>query len=115
MASLFSLFHSSRCFALTISTRAASKVADKFILSLLAFNNKPGGVLDELGDSLGKSDIAQVRYFSNGSFDMNNLIGLTNYVSGSDGNLYSYDNFEYWRGDPCIHSNQYIQFHSPFF
>jgi len=75
--------------------------------TLTAFNNKPGGQLDEMGDYFGKSDIAQVRYFNSGSYDMNNLLGVKNYVSGSNGNYYGYDDFSYWKGDPCVHGPQY--------
>lgn len=44
-------------------------------ISLQAYANTPGQYLDELGDHLGKVDIAQFRYFQGGN-DMNTLLML---------------------------------------
>tara|TARA_Y100000593_G_scaffold92162_1_gene182902 strand:- start:62 stop:1354 length:1293 start_codon:yes stop_codon:yes gene_type:complete len=43
-----------------------------------AYNN------DQLGKSLGDSDIEQVRYFKNGTTDMNYLLGITNIMLPND-------------------------------
>tara|TARA_Y100001963_G_C6787069_1_gene453427 strand:- start:1288 stop:3711 length:2424 start_codon:yes stop_codon:yes gene_type:complete len=84
-----------------------NEVTDYF-RTLTAYNNLPGGALDELGDHIGKVDISQVRYFSDGNFDMNNLLEVSNDVYQDDGSIYyGYDNFDYWVGNPCVHGNQY--------
>lgn len=81
--------------------------------TLVAYNNKPGGELDELGDYFGKSDIAQIRYFKDGKFDMNDLLDISNFVSSDGVEFNGYDNFDYWYGDPCTHSNLYVCSESP--
>jgi len=62
---------------------------------------------DELGDYFGKSDIAQTRYFTDGSFDMNKLLMLGDdllITDDGDGNIFRdefhpYYDYNYWTGD----------------
>tara|TARA_Y100000593_G_C4323364_1_gene345235 strand:- start:10751 stop:13018 length:2268 start_codon:yes stop_codon:yes gene_type:complete len=59
-----------------------------------AYENMPGGDGDELGDSIGKVDISQVRYFTK-PYTMNDLLMLP-----EDGGFYRYDDFEQWYSYP---------------
>ena len=68
------------------------EVVDK-LLALDAIEN------DELGNYLGKSDIAQMRYFTTGSFDMNKLLMIDNLIVDEENNFNPYYNFNYWNGN----------------
>jgi hypothetical protein len=60
-------------------------------LSRLAYANTPGQYNDELGDHVGKVDVAQIRYFNTGSYDMNDLLNLQ-----TTGSFRRYDDWNYW-------------------
>ena len=67
---------------------------------------------DELGDYFGKSDIAQTRYFTDGSFDMNKLLMLGDdllITDDGDGNIFRdefhpYYDYNYWTGESITSS-----------
>ena len=62
---------------------------------------------DELGDYFGKSDVSQIRYFKDGSYDMNKLLMLYDDLlitdNGDDvvvrGEFHPYFDYNYWTGD----------------
>ena len=54
---------------------------------------------DELGKSLGDTDIEQIRAFKVGTFDLNYLLGISNQMISPAGELNSYYNDSYWDGE----------------
>ncbi len=62
---------------------------------------------DELGDYFGKADVAQTRYFKDGSYDMNKLLMLYDDLLITDdgdgtvvrGEFHPYFDYDYWTGD----------------
>ncbi len=72
----------------------------EYYKSLFAYENLPGGRLDEIGRSLGLIDLGQVRFY-NKPFDMTSLLKLTPSDVIVENQFYPYYDFEYWLGDPC--------------
>jgi len=71
-----------------------------------AFNNLPNKSKNELGDHLGDIDISQIRYFTNGIYDMKELLNLSDDEINPDNNtLNPYNDYDYWVGDQCVHYN----------
>ena len=62
-------------------------------MTKLAYKN------DELGDYFGSADISQMRLFTSGSYDLNNLLNIQNDVILSDGATYKNPSDDlYWDG-----------------
>ena len=77
---------------------------DEQLDKILALNSIEN---DELGDYFGKSDVAQIRYFKSGSYDMNKLLMLPESIVENDtsedgviqeSEFNSYDS-DYWDGE----------------
>ena len=82
--------------------------------TFIAYNNLPGNKIDELGDHLGEVDISQIRYFSNGTYDMNTLLNLSqDDIIDSGGNFNPYNDDQYWTGDSCVHYNNCSDEYNP--
>lgn len=65
---------------------------EKYFAEKAFYNN-------QLGDSLGDSDIEQVRAFKGGSTDMNYFLGVTSELLLNGFN--PYNNYTYWDGEPA--------------
>tara|TARA_Y100001938_G_scaffold118954_1_gene164613 strand:- start:10043 stop:12538 length:2496 start_codon:yes stop_codon:yes gene_type:complete len=76
---------------------------NSYFQTLNSWKNKPGSEIDELGKYPGKIDFGQLRYFNNGNFDMNNLLGISSNITDlEDGSIFHpYNDFNHWQGDPC--------------
>jgi hypothetical protein len=62
-------------------------------LALNASNN------DELGKSLGKIDLAQVRVFNSGAHNMSDLLMIEDQIVDDIGIYHPYDDVDYWNGE----------------
>jgi len=54
---------------------------------------------NELGDYIGRSDLAQSRYFNSGSFDMAYLLGISESITTDGTDFFPYDDNSYWSGN----------------
>jgi len=64
-----------------------------------AYENSPGQEMDEYGNYIGQADIAQVRYFATGSFDLPSMLGIQ--TLGGAGEFYPHwenQEDEHWDG-----------------
>ena len=59
---------------------------------------------DELGQSIKKFDLEQVRYFNTGSRDITNLLGIEQFITTNGTNFHPHTDIEHWNGISNIFS-----------